>query len=260
MKMEQITNHIYMMRDLEGSVASNAFLIIGNEKAILIDSMNGNELIKPIIKQVTDLPVNLIHTHGHCDHIGGDGEFGEAYIDPKDMEVAKIHWEEVQQERIKQGKEREEEIKWKPFLPGACIDLGGYILETYEVPGHTPGGLCFLNREERILITGDAVTEHIWMQLWESQPLEILIQSLQALDSIRDEFDTIYNGHAEGAVAVSVIDKLICGVREILDGNTKMDHTYTCFDELFKAHPLHSDNPDHLIVYAESEDKKYKMG
>lgn len=244
--MKQVTDHIYMLRDAQDS---NAYLVVGEERALVIDTMFGNESIKDTVRQVTDLPLTLIHTHGHCDHIGGDGEFGEAYIDAKDLDVAKEHWRMIQEERAKQNAEVEGDIQWKVFVPGKTIDLGGYTLETYEVPGHTPGGLCFLNRQERVFITGDAINEHIWMHLPESQPLEVLIQSLQALSPIRDAFDVMLNGHAPEAVPVSVIDELMRTAQEVLDGKTEEDLDYPCFGEMYKAHRFYPGDDGHVVVY-----------
>jgi len=243
--MKQITDRIYLLRDEDNS---NAYLIVGEDKALVIDTMNGFESVKEAARQVTDLPLMLIHTHGHVDHIGGDGYFGEAYIDPQDIPVAKAHWKMIQEETHKKPP-FDCEIVWKPFQPGDSIDLGGYVLETYEVPGHTQGGLCLLSRQDRIFIAGDAITEHIWMHLEESRPIEELIASLEALQPIRSEFDYILNGHAPDTFPPTAIDALIRAAKEILAGETKDDYDYECFGKMYKAHRLYPGEDGRVIVY-----------
>ena len=65
------------------------------------------------------------------------------------------------------------------------------MLEVYHVPGHTPGGICLLDRKDRILFTGDSVIEQTWMQMEESLPMQVFLRSLESLEKIRGEFDHI---------------------------------------------------------------------
>ena len=53
--------------------------------------------------------------------------------------------------------------------------------EIYELPGHTPGGIVLLLREDRILFTGDSVNHHLWMQLEGCAPLDEFVKMPFAL-------------------------------------------------------------------------------
>lgn len=244
--IRNIADNVYMLRDSGGA---NAYLIVGNKKALVIDTMNGLERIKSLIQSVTDLPLMLIHTHGHWDHIGGDGEFLEAYIHPSQMLLARLSWLRIQEGAKVESAKNVQEIKWIPFYPGEKIDLGGIEIEAYEVQGHTSGGLCFLDRKNRLLFTGDAVIEHCWMQLDESLTLSILIQSLQSLSSIRDSFDFILNGHAPEKLPECIIDEVIRAAKEILAGNTENDYDFNSYGVACKAHRLYKGNDEKVIVY-----------
>ena len=46
---------------------------------------------------------------------------------------------------------------FRPMEPGTVFDLGGRRIEVLATPGHTPGSVCFLERERRALYTGDTV-------------------------------------------------------------------------------------------------------
>ncbi len=47
------------------------FLLVGREQALLIDSGYGLQNLPERIRQITNLPVTLVNTHGHLDHANG---------------------------------------------------------------------------------------------------------------------------------------------------------------------------------------------
>ena len=52
-----------------------SYLILGSEKALLFDTGNGIGKISEIVNQLTILPVVVLNSHTHFDHIGGNAEF-----------------------------------------------------------------------------------------------------------------------------------------------------------------------------------------
>ena len=71
----------------EGHMATG-YIVEGDEKVCVIDTMNGFTDIKSYIREFTDKPVVVVNTHGHPDHIFGDVYFDEAYLHPKDLALA----------------------------------------------------------------------------------------------------------------------------------------------------------------------------
>ena len=55
-------------------------LLAGSERALLIDTGYGFESVREIVESLTELPCEVILTHGHHDHaLGGDfTEWGKA--------------------------------------------------------------------------------------------------------------------------------------------------------------------------------------
>jgi glyoxylase-like metal-dependent hydrolase (beta-lactamase superfamily II) len=51
-------------------------LIIGPEKALLIDTGCGIGNLRKAVAEVTDKPVIVINTHTHLDHLGSNRQFG----------------------------------------------------------------------------------------------------------------------------------------------------------------------------------------
>ena len=87
-KAEKIYDNVTLIAGLGGE---QSYLIEGSEKALLIDGLAGVGSLKAFVRELTDLPVTLVNTHGHVDHIGADFEYGEVYIDPADIALLYEH-------------------------------------------------------------------------------------------------------------------------------------------------------------------------
>ncbi|HMA52163.1 MAG TPA: MBL fold metallo-hydrolase [Magnetospirillaceae bacterium] len=125
------------------------FLFFGKTTALLVDSGAGGLLIRPTIERImaetghSALPLVVAHTHGHGDHIAGDGEFAGlsnvVVVGHKPDEVAAFfhiaHWPDQSVE----------------------FDLGGRVIDIIPSPGHEAAEIAFFDRKTRILLMGDAL-------------------------------------------------------------------------------------------------------
>jgi len=84
-KFEKLAEGTYAYS--EGINQSNIYLVIGDERAALIDTGNGLSDLPTGIEEITDLPVIVINTHGHYDHIHGNYFFDTSYMPATDDEV-----------------------------------------------------------------------------------------------------------------------------------------------------------------------------
>ena len=60
----------------------NSWLVAGRDRAVLVDSGLGIAPIRTVVEALTDRPVDVVHTHAHLDHVGGDAEFSRVAIHP----------------------------------------------------------------------------------------------------------------------------------------------------------------------------------
>ena len=72
-RAKKIYDNVTLIAGLGGE---QSYLIEGREKAMLIDGLAGVGSLKVFVRELTDLPVTLVNTHGHVDHIGADFEYG----------------------------------------------------------------------------------------------------------------------------------------------------------------------------------------
>ena len=237
----------------EGHMATG-YLVIGEKKACVIDTMNGLNDLKQAVRGITDKPVFVINTHGHPDHIFGNVYFDGAYLHPADMALARsfIEHPEFVQSLADRG------LKMPPFSPvreGDAFDLGGRRLEAYELPGHTPGGIVLLLREDRILFTGDSVNHHLWMQLDGCAPMREFVKSLDRIMFLENEADWILHGHAQDFDDVSLLRCLRDGAEALANGRTENDAPYTWFGGVARQHPFpcrpdrRYQQDEHVICY-----------
>jgi len=59
-----------------------SYLILGKNKALLFDTGIGVDSISLVVKQLTKLPIIVINSHSHYDHIGGNYEFNNIFGKP----------------------------------------------------------------------------------------------------------------------------------------------------------------------------------
>ena len=244
---------------IDDAGASVCYVVCGTERAAVIDTVNGMENLYDIVREITDLPLVVLNTHGHCDHVYGNTFFDEAYLHPADFALHDAHFamkKETSLEQAEQYGATKEELEayiqappcpLKPIREGEKIDLGGRTLETILVSGHTPGSICFLDSKTGILFSGDAINGQAWLQLDESRKLKDYLFSLHALDAYRPRITELHNGHNVEAIPLAYVDTVIRGVTEIIAGGGAGDEDFDgWFGPACKRHML---GENHWILY-----------
>ena len=233
---------------------ATGYLVVGRDRACVIDTMNGYTDLHEAVRRLTDKPVTVVNTHGHPDHIFGNVYFQEAFLHPDDRALARSFAEDPAFLTVC----REKSLAMPPFRdirPGDTIDLGGRTLAVYALPGHTPGGILLLLREDRVLFTGDSVNHHLWMQLDGCLPLRAFLKELDKVMFLQDEADIILHGHAREADDISLLRCMRDGIGEICAGETENDRPYEWFggvdlQHAFRCDPdRHYQQSDHVICY-----------
>lgn len=232
-RVSDINDHIKLLNDHnEGT----GYLIIGSERALIIDTMNGYENVKALAETFTDLPITVVNTHGHPDHIFGNIFFEEAYMNSADFDLAEKWFSDKEfTEAIKNTGLKPSKLL--PVKEGDVFDLGGISVEVYELPGHTPGGIVLLDRRDRILFTGDSIIEQTWLQLPESLTPTEFLANLDRLKYLRPEFDYILTGHSRKPEDASLCEAHRNAVEELSLGKTENDVPYEWFGGTCMAHP-----------------------
>ena len=239
---------------LDENHQATGYLVVGSERACVIDTMMADTDLGAAVRELTDKPVFVINTHGHGDHVFGNVFFDECYMSSKDLplvemfiqnpeflaDVEKNHWKIPEFHDIKEGD---------------VFDLGGKTLEVYDLPGHTQGGIVLLLKEDRLLFTGDSINHHLWMQLDGCAPFAEFVKSLDRLMFLEEKADKILHGHARDFDDISLMRCIRDGAEEIASGVRDGDEPYTYFggevmQHHFKVLPdRHYQQNHHVIIY-----------
>lgn len=226
-------------------------LIVGRDRALLLDTGLGNFDMMEIVRRITDKPVMLVLTHAHSDHMGGIGQFQEIYIHPADLPAAQafdadrlIHEDDrlpTQKEFVAQAAaafrarpenifdipetvvpDRFSERRFIPLQPDQIIDLGGRQVQILEERGHTAGEIAVLDFQSRILFAGDGISP--MFSITETD-ITTARDDLLHIRSHASEFDRIYHGHFGGtdpatlcSAPVSMLDDILQILNDALDG------------------------------------------
>jgi glyoxylase-like metal-dependent hydrolase (beta-lactamase superfamily II) len=208
------------------------YLLEGTERALLIDALTGAGNLRAFCRELTDLPITLVNTHGHLDHAGGNFDFGECFIHPDDISL--IY--EIKKEsrmafvnnavknsdrvvRLSEGDFTDSKpIKTIPITDGYFFELGNRKIEVIAVPGHTRGTIVLLDRGARLVFSGDACNVNTLLFLPHSTSIEEYQAGLGHFKEIQPYFDVMWGGHGLAPVPKVIIDEAIelCG--EILAG------------------------------------------
>lgn len=190
LKVTQLQENVYRIQEDSTFMNVDAYLICGQKQAMVIDGLGITQGLYECVRDITDKPVFLVVTHGHPDHAGvGMKEFIEAgcevYLSFSDLELVREYGEDVDLSGIKQVKE--------------SFDLGGIVVKSIPMPGHTPGSVMLLWEEEKLLFSSDAIgSGGLWMQLPESSSLEEYLIQLKELKKLLNDMPDIkiYPGHS----------------------------------------------------------------
>ena len=242
-KIIQLRPNVWLIDD---AGESTCYLITGSERALLVDSVNGFEDLAEIVLSITELPVIVVNTHGHGDHIFGNVYFDEAWLHPADFPLHDMFFGYAKADMEKQG--------LKPAVLhaleiGQIFDLGGVQLEVVDLKGHTAGSVGLLDKDARILYTGDGLNTHLWMQLDHSLPMATMLETFRSLKEKHGaDFDCVAHGHTKVLRDKEILDWMIRGCEDILAGRTENDLPYEYFGGIAHQHPI-SDTPGEVIVY-----------
>jgi glyoxylase-like metal-dependent hydrolase (beta-lactamase superfamily II) len=235
-----------------------SYLILGDKQALLYDTGMGISDIKTVATGLTKLPIAVLNTHTHNDHVGGNWQFDTVYGMDTDFTRAnaKGSKEDAQAELapgsicgdLPKGFDPET-YATKPwhiskFLHGGDkIDLGGRLLEILATPGHTPDAICLLDRANSLLFTGDTYYPGpIWLFRPETD-LDAYVASVKRLAALEPQLKLVLGQHNIPIAQPSVLPRLVAAIQAVRAGQGavkpdspgKAIHTFDGFSFLLRA-------------------------
>lgn len=210
-QVSQINNATYRFTEKPLGEAVYMYLLVGSEKALLIDTGYGLTDVFSAIQEITDLPVIVVNTHGHMDHVHGNHFYNEIYMAEEDEEVFSRHTDRAYLIGLLKDILRENRLPlWIMKLPGlrglvekivtaypsthkplpdeGCFELGDRRVEIIHTPGHTKGSISLLDQKNGWLFSGDTTCRKgVLLHFPESTDVATYQNSLRKLKVLADE-------------------------------------------------------------------------
>nr|WP_240510161.1 MBL fold metallo-hydrolase [Virgibacillus profundi] len=203
----------------------HSFLLIGEEKAALIDTGLGIDSIKRITDQLTDLPIIVITTHVHWDHIGSHAEFNEIYVHKADADWLMNGINGLSIEHIRKDIGRDitkptpatfDPSTFKPYQgkptrelnDGEVIDIGNRKLTMLHTPGHSPGHICIFDQQDGYLFTGDLL--YTGTPIYAFYPTTNPLDLVNSLDKIAklEGVSKVFGSHNQLGLDAAILDEV----------------------------------------------------
>lgn len=223
--IENIDDKTFAITEKIGGVHS--YLLFGNARAMLIDTGNGAGNLKRIVQKITSLPLLVVNTHAHLDHIGGNRFFDVSHLPSGEESLAALHTDK----KYINGKFKSMlPLKWRiiarlvvPYMITPhkfraefditdCVefDLGGRTVTSICTPGHTPYSMCYYDKSENYLFCGDTVcNQTVLLNLDGCLDAETYRESLLKLDRFTNPLTKFYSGHNTIPLNQSYLRKFI---------------------------------------------------
>lgn len=228
---ERLSEHVTTIHMPLGDAV---YLVVGNERALLLDSGYGIGDLRGYVDTLTGLPVALLLTHGHLDHAGGAGQFGTVYLNHADDGLAVRQTTPEYRYRFLAAAPDgacprevrgpgdlvpQADGNFRGLSDGDELDLGGVCVLVIAVPGHTHGMMVPVIIEDRIAVFGDACGEHTMINLPDSTTIAEYRKSLLHLKGLEGLWDTVVRNHGTHWSPKSILDRNLMLCERILDGS-----------------------------------------
>lgn len=190
-----------------------SYLILGTERALLFDTGLGIGDMHRLVSELTELPVTVVNSHSHYDHIGSNHAFDTVFSPDTEYTRQRSRGLEHGEVADSVGPGWIWKITPEEFDPatyaiepysiartledGERIDLGGRVLEVLLTPGHAPDALCLLDRGNRLLFTGDTFYLAPLYTHLEGSSFDQYLRTAERLAELASEVDYLMPGHNE---------------------------------------------------------------
>jgi glyoxylase-like metal-dependent hydrolase (beta-lactamase superfamily II) len=224
---------ITMIREPHHSEDVKSYLVEGDRDVAVIDSGLGVDDFAALVARLSGRRPRLLQTHAHWDHIGASHRFVDVHVHPSEADAVRqgvtperyneVFWRDAfDHTRVPAGFDTTSGISGiEPsglFEDSDLIDLGGRELEVIHTPGHSPGGVSFLDRQGRALFCGDLLYLGLMYVFFANSDPAAFRASLRSVASFAKKLDAIYPSHGPSPISPGDIHVIRDAFEEVWNG------------------------------------------
>jgi glyoxylase-like metal-dependent hydrolase (beta-lactamase superfamily II) len=215
-----------------------SYLILGDKKAVLFDTGMGISDIQKTVQDMTSLPVAVINSHTHNDHVGDNWRFREINVlaggGKFSRQNAKGSSADSQAElapgalcgQLPAGFDAKA-YATKPFHishwlhDGEKIDLGGRVITVIATPGHTPDAVSLLDASNGLLFTGDTYYPGPIYLYRPETDLDAYVASMEKLVALAPRVKLVLPSHNVPVADPAELARVLDGIKQVRAGKVK---------------------------------------
>lgn len=171
-------------RFVGGSLESNGYVIRTQrgKGCYIIDPGYEPQKFIDFVKKEGLIPLGIILTHHHHDHVGAAARVADGLDCPVLMHPI---------DAMKYKGRVDQELH-----DGDTVDLDGETLRILHTPGHTAGSICILSEKSKVVFSGDTIfdTDLGRTDLEDGSPRDMIRSCCDVIDGWGNEY-TVYPGH-----------------------------------------------------------------
>ena len=236
--VEQINDYTWQISErYHMPAAIPMHLIVGSERAALIDTGNGVADLAAQVREITDKPVTVYNTHCHLDHVGANSLFDDVRMHPLEIPNAANEAPKKQRAEFVEIKcmfmpdlkemidaahntmvEYDPTRPVKPVEEFEEIDLGGVKLMPILCPGHTPGSLVYVDFAGKNAFCGDAINVRSSIGMRPGLTVRDYQHNVERLLELTPGVEHFYVGHRIYYLTRQDVEDIVECAKEIADG------------------------------------------
>jgi hydroxyacylglutathione hydrolase len=215
----RLNSDTYALSEPKYWQANVSYLLLGTRRALLFDTGPGIYSIRDVVRGLTSLPVTVIPSHLHFDHVGRIAEFSDVAI--IDLEALRRQVKdgiltEPPTQYLLQSGYRIPVDHW--VKNREVIDLGDRRITVVSTPGHTPESVSLFDPSHRRLFTGDLVNREVSLLNVPGSDLHQALRSLHELARLAQGHVLAYEAHSEKPLTPAELQLIARGIDDILHG------------------------------------------
>lgn len=226
--VEKIDVDTFAISEYKHWEETHCYLLLGTKYALLIDTGLGISNIKTVVRSLTQLPVIVVTTHVHWDHIGGHKYFDDIAVHELEIDWISNHFpiplNVVKNNLMCNGCDFPDDFDpddYQIFQGNPkriihdkdCIDIGNRQVSVIHTPGHSPGHCCFYEEERGYLYSGDLIYKGCLDAFYPTTDPQLFWESVKKVQQF--EIKRILPAHHQLNISVNIIGEIEKGFSKL---------------------------------------------
>jgi glyoxylase-like metal-dependent hydrolase (beta-lactamase superfamily II) len=211
-EVRRFPHRVTMIREPHQREDVKVYLVEGSEDVAVLDTGTGVGDIAQLVASLSGRRPRVLQTHADWDHIGGSHRFTDVLVHAAEADALRRgrtaeRYAEAFTDKAVDRRYLPADFDPSHGIPGReptgllshgdMIDLGDRVLEVFHTPGHSPGGLTFLDRQASAMFIGDLLYLGPMLLFFPGGDLSAFRDSLQLAAELAAAVDTVYPAHHE---------------------------------------------------------------